>query len=698
MQLVSAALLLLLGTASGVLAQTGLLDSPPVTARIILAQDGVPQGTETLSGAVELRLESGWKTYWRSPGEVGLPPSFNWDGSSNLKDAKHLWPAPKRFRAFGIENFGYEDRVAFPVQFTLDKPGQPVRLALSLDLLVCSDICVPETLELSRTLPVGGVFDPAAARALSDALASVPADVEPPSVDAVTAYVDPDMTELIVEITSSRAFGTVDIFPELGEGTIFGRPDIRLGAADTVLWARFPINSVGPWPEPLTLTLTDATLGAFTVPPVLLSAPPAPPYAPETSDRGTGALLWFAMIALAGGLILNVMPCVLPVLGIKVSTLVTAGRADQATVRMSLLASTLGILLFMWMLAAALVALKYLGVTVGWGIQFQSPVFLIIVITVLVVFIGNLFGAFEISMPSQMQTKIVGASHAGDVFSGFFAAMLATPCSAPLLGTAVAFALAGRGLDIVVVFTALGLGMALPYLLLAFRPGWAARLPKPGSWMLGVRYVLGVLLAGTVAWLAWVMVGVAGPRATVATLVAALVVTALLACARHYSRGLIAAAIPVLVLTFLLVPTLDDQRATTVIAEAQASNWIAFDPASISRHVSRGHIVFVDVTADWCVTCKANKVLVIDRDPVAPALREDGVFAMQADWTKPDERIAQYLESNNRFGIPFNAIYGPGAPEGIILPEILRQGLVMDALNKAKPLDLRARLIDLSTR
>ena len=679
-------------------AQSTTAQTPTTKATLVFAQGGIAPGAKTVSGALVLELEPSWKTYWRSPGEVGIPPRFDWQGSENLKEARHLWPAPDRFTAFGIENFGYEKRVVSPIEFTLDAPGEPARIALKLDLLVCSDVCIPEKLSLEHDLPLGSELDPASAEVISAALATIPSRETPSTVSSVRAFVDADQTELIVSLNGTQPFDKVDLYPEFGEGTAFGKPDLRLSQDGTALWARFPINTVGESKESLLLTVTDGNHGAFTVSPLRLAVAPGPPFNLTDKPSGMSKVVWTALVAVLGGLILNVMPCVLPVLAIKVSSLVTSGGKDRVQVRTGLLATTFGVMLFMWLLAAVLMTLKSAGVSVGWGIQFQNPLFLIVLITLLMAFVGNLFGFFEITLPTGLQTsmsRVGGQSHLGDVFTGFFAAMLATPCSAPFLGTAVAFALAGSNTDISVVFTALGLGLALPYLTLALKPGLASALPKPGRWMVWVRIAMGLLLLGTVAWLAWVMNGVAGQMATFATLVIAAVIIGLLTSARSYGRIPVLLTIPVLAFGLVWTPSLVPMPNS--VSEAIApSSWVPFERSAIARHVSRGHVVFVDVTADWCVTCKANKALVLDREPVASALQADGIVAMQADWTRPSNVIARYLKANNRFGIPFNAVYGPGAPEGIILPEVLSTQSVLDAIVAAKPIDLRARLKDLA--
>lgn len=681
-------------------AQSEVVRTDSVSAQLIFAQNGVVPGAETLSAAVILDLEPGWKTYWRSPGEVGLPPTLTWTDASNIESVEILWPAPKRFDAFGIENFGYENRVVFPLRVALTEAGRAANARFGLDLLVCSDICVPQTLQLDVGLPLSDGRDDVASDTIAEALSTVPTDGLPSQGTNVTAFMDDNLTELTVEVISARAFDALDVFPELGDESAFGKPDIRYSKDRTTAWARFPINYADVENGPsLSVTVVDRGGPAFTVAPEMVDTAPAPPVELVVPGVSVDTILWYALIAVLGGLILNVMPCVLPVLAIKVSSLTRGDASDKTDHRRGLLMTTLGILAFMWILAAVLIVLKALGASIGWGIQFQNPTFLAVAMTILLLFAGNLFGVFDISLPSRLQTRMDragGSSSFGDFFTGFFAALLATPCSAPFLGTAVAFALAGRSVDIVIVFTALGLGLALPYLVLAASPRLAGALPKPGRWMVWVKWGVGVLLVGTVVWLSWVMIGVAGWTLAVMTLGAGLALLVALRTNRRVSTHPFMAALTValaLVLTIQLRP--QDDRAPGVIDDNLIA-WSEFDRSAIARAVSRGQVVFVDVTADWCVTCKANKVLVLERDLVRSALNGADVIALQADWTRPDEAIARFLAENNRFGIPFNAVYGPNAPNGIILPEILTAAVVMDAINQARPTNLQERLLQLT--
>ncbi len=684
-----------LATSHAIAATSDDFSSTALTARLITVQDGVPPGAETLSAGLDLTLSEGWKTYWRSPGEVGIPPQIDWSGSSNVAGVEMLWPAPERFTAFGIENFGYHDTVVFPLRVTLERPGEPVDLTGAVKLLVCSEVCVPQTFDLTLSLPSGSDIDTVSASRISTFLSRVPTEGDQTGVSDAVASIDAKQTTLTLELQSATAFGTPDVFAELGAGTALGKPDIRLGDGGRRLWARIPILTVHAelYHDPV-LTVTDGPARALTLTPQLISPPPAPPFRLEQLVPGLDKLAWIALVAFLGGLILNVMPCVLPVLSIKLSSAIKTEARGARSVRIGFLFAAAGVMSFMWSLAAILYALQMSGVAVGWGLQFQNPAFLALMFLVLAVFSANLFGLFELALPSSFQSRLSNAGgtsgHGADFATGFFGAVMATPCSAPFLGTAVAFALAGRGVDIIIVFTALGLGLALPYLLIALVPGLVAVLPKPGRWMVGLKLLLGGLLLGTAIWLLWVLSSVAGPLSTFVVTGLSIALLAVL-IRRPLPPALRNLAVILLsVLPMVSAELLARQAPTEVERLGGQINWIAFERGDIARRVSQGEVVFVDVTADWCLTCKANKALVLERDPVLSALNGEGVIAMQADWTRPDERISRYLEANNRYGIPFNAIYGPGAPNGIVLSEILSSQAILAALDSARAIGIQS--------
>lgn len=682
----------ILAAAGADAAESETFSNPAVTARLISAEDGIAPDAASVSLGLALEYGEGWKGYWRTPGEVGLAPEINWSGSTNLKSAELLWPAPERFEAFGIENFGYSGQVVLPIRARLEDAGHPLELRARVSLLTCSTVCVPHDFELSLALPQGFGIDTNSAGQIATYADRVPAVPENSDIRISVTALDSRDSALIVMATSDTPFGKVDVFPEFGPLVTFGKPDIRLDRDRTELWAQIPINAWTEEHAEPSVTITD-TARAITAPITLTSDPPAPPFSSANPRASVLKVVAVAAIAFLGGLILNVMPCVLPVLSIKLTSVLKATGQTRRMTRNGFLFSALGVLTFVWALAAALVFLQWIGVSVGWGIQFQNPVFVTLMFIVIAVFAANLFGAFEITLPAALQDRL-GASSAragyiSDFGTGLLAAILATPCSAPFLGTAITFALAGTSLEVVVIFTALGLGLALPYLVIAARPELVTRLPRPGRWMLLVRILLGGLLLATAAWLLFVLIGVAGGRvaAIVSSLTAVFIVAASIQRANRWARRAVLSACVLLAIFgagFISMP-----NRTTAAFDA-TSHWQNFEPLGIARRVSEGEIVFVDVTADWCLTCKANKSLVLDRDPVRARLRGGSVIAMQADWTRPDDNITRFLERYDRYGIPFNIVFGPGAPSGIALPEILTPQAVIDALDTASVRSLAA--------
>jgi suppressor for copper-sensitivity B len=389
------------------------------------------------------------------------------------------------------------------------------------------------------------------------------------------------------------------------------------------------------------------------------------------------------LIALLGGFILNFMPCVLPVLSLKMLGLV--GHAgERAATRRGFLASSAGIVTAFLILAAALVALKQAGGVIGWGIQFQHPWFLVMMTLVLLLFAANLLGWFELPLPAWIG-RIAGAEHGhgltAQFFTGMLATLMATPCSAPFVGTAVTFAFSRGASEIFMIFAALGFGLALPYLLIAAFPGLAGLLPRPGAWMIWLRRILGVMLAGTAVWLVTILSAQMSAGAlAVAGAGLALLVLFLALRGKLPARGRVAGAAlgAVIAIAAAFLPGASRGPVTTI-----DNLWQPFAETEIAGLVQSGKTVFVDVTADWCVTCIVNKQLVLDVGASAERLRRPEVVPMKADWTKPDDNIARYLASFGRYGIPFNVVYGPAAPGGILLPELLNESAVVDAFDRA---------------
>ncbi|TVR83243.1 MAG: hypothetical protein EA405_05140 [Rhodospirillales bacterium] len=658
--------------------------------RLVAATTALGDG-ESVPLGLHIRLADGWKTYWRSPGDAGLPARADWSASENLAAAEFSWPSPRRYTLIGLETLGYEGEVVLPVTARPVHADAPMTVHATVHYLICEDICIPQMADLSLTVPPGAGSPSAQAHLVSRFQNRVPGagDEVGLTIRSVALGRNGDAPALVVDAASAaEAFDRPDVFIESADQPIFATPRIRF--SDGGKQARFVIpldervgDGSGLAGASVVVTLVDgdrAMEGWYEV-------------APATADAATFVtalpLSWIAVLGLAvlGGLILNLMPCVLPVLSIKLLSVVGHGGGPARPVRLGFLAAAAGIVFSFLVLASALAALKAGGAVIGWGIQFQQPWFLIAMILVVSLFAGNLWGLFAVRLPGAIADAGARVGQAqglgGHFLTGALATLLATPCSAPFLGTAVGFALAQGTFEIFAVFTAVGLGLALPYLAVAAFPRLATSLPRPGPWMGTLRRVLGFALAATAIWLLSVLAAQVGLPAAAA--VGVLAVSAVLAVggasrlAMTWGRRVAAITAVGLMVTAFVIPA---RVATDTLAVADAA-WQPLDEAAISAHVAAGKVVYVNVTADWCITCKVNETLVLTSRDVGSWLAADNVIAMRGDWTRPDDDIARFLARFGRYGIPFDAVFGPAVPDGEALPELLTVETVRDALKRA---------------
>lgn len=491
-----------------------------------------------------------------------------------------------------------------------------------------------------------------------------------------------------------------------GEVVIRGSVEVPGGAVDGTypLRARVTYQAcddkmcLPPVTTESTLGLTVGAGGAASEDWLVITAPRSPSAVTGAISTplqdGRRGILWFALIGFIGGLILNAMPCVLPVLSLKVFGLVKSAEGGRRTVLVGGLATAAGILISFWLLAAGAIIARSSGAAIGWGIQFQEPVFVASLAIVILLFSLNLWGMFEIRLPrfaGRVGAAAPGEGLAGHLTTGFFATLMATPCSAPFLGTALGFALTQSATTTVGMFTSIGLGMASPYLLLAAFPSAARALPRPGGWMITFRTVMGFLLAGAVIWLLYVLSGLISPE-RLAFFEGALLAIALAVWLRAWraesARG-ISKATALVVVAGLCVGAVGlvtgggpAPRTLGVAPENRLIQWVEFDRARAEEEAAAGRYVFVDVTADWCVTCKVNERLFLETPEVAAAFEQHDVLAMRADWTRRDDSIARYLADFDRYGIPFYVMYRPGR-EPHVFSELLSKGAIIDLLDEA---------------
>ncbi|TXM77107.1 protein-disulfide reductase [Methylobacterium sp. WL69] len=668
--------LFLLGAFPAQAASTAWFGDDRAAVRLVTATDAVDNRSPVEAG-LEFRFGEGWHGAWRSPGDAGLAPTFDWSGSDGLVLESIAWPAPRRLTVGDLQTFVYESGVVLPLRFTRRGDGA-AHLRLRLVHAVCGEVCVPYRATLELALPAVPDRPSAEAGLIDAARARVPGPPEAAGFALVGQAREgpPDDRRLVLRVTSEgSAFMAPDVFVEGPKGAVTAPPEIALadGGRAARLALSLPPDAAD---SALRITLVDGLHSAEVT-------------LPATAGTGLGAWLAILATALLGGLVLNAMPCVLPVLSLKAFALTRAAGAQQGSVRAELLATAAGILASVLAIALFLIAVKASGASVGWGIQFQAPWFLAGMALLTALFAASLFSWVTLGLPRPLAAlgSLRGSGLLSEAFlTGAFATLLATPCSAPFVGSAVGFALTRGHFEILTVFAALGLGMALPFVLLALRPGWTRLLPRPGPWMIRLRSGFGLLLLGTTVWLLTVFAAVAGiPRAMGLAGILALLLGWLALSRRQRvpdrRRSLVTAA---LVLALVSVTVWPRSSGRTPVAQVEDGPWRAFAPEAIPALVAEGKVVVVDVTASWCLTCRINDVTTLDRAENRARLSAPDAVAMRADWTQADPAILAFLRRFGRFGIPLVAVYGPGLPRGKALPELLTPATLRAAIERAE--------------
>jgi thiol:disulfide interchange protein/DsbC/DsbD-like thiol-disulfide interchange protein len=697
--------------------------NPRLEGSLLLDRDAVRPG-ETLHVGLLLEIDRHWHVYWRNPGQSGAAPQLHWklDGADVGPVA---WPFPEVFRQNDgfITTYGYSDRVllASPAVFRAGTEGA-VEVRLDADVLVCEIQCIPGEFHLSRPVRVAAdapdsptsdfeTFERFAARVpkpAGDAAVGLEALYSQSAIRPRDAF----RAALAVRELAPATHALEDAFvPDRVDGievlaTGGQRPPFLAGGFLVTLKGSAPADAShgdsrlrgvlgvtrGGAPEfvEVDLPLPRAAAGAAVT---TLDTPWLEP-APAASDSSGGGVSLARAIALAllGGLVLNAMPCVLPVLAIKVFGLAELAQHGRAEILRHGFAYTVGVLASMAALAAVVVGLRAAGTSVGWGFQFQEPLFIAAIAAVLVVFALSLFGVFEFRLDASGLAS-AGAEATGarrSFFEGLLAVVLATPCTAPFVGTAVGFAFASSTATIFAIFLAIGLGLAAPFLAVCAVPAWARLVPRSGPWMLQVRAALGFALLGTVVWLVSILGRSAGADAQVAllaylcALAAGMWIFGALQRLERVSPARIA-GIALLALGLLGLRALPVSESPPAPPElASTSEGHRFSAADVEAARARGAPVFVYFTADWCLTCKVNEHAVLENARVRSELERRGFEIFKGDWTRRDEAIRQELARFGKAGVPLYLVYGPsGRP--IVLPELLTVDLFIDALERAAP-------------
>ncbi len=705
----------------------GLAALLPATARAHVKATLVAAETAIVPGKpvqVALRLvhDAHWHTYWLNPG-TGLVTSITWALPPGWKASEIQWPAPTVLKdhAGTVTGNGYEGDLLLPVTLTPPAdlaPGTSITLKASAEWLMCEEVCMPGDAKVSLTLPVAATAAPDATHGAR--LAAVVAGL--PRADAAWK----------LSATRDTKNVTLTVSPV---GAPTGKPShLRFFSDDNLVAYELPQTIVPNAAGGFVLTLpisADAPKDAAQLLGVLTSdtgwlangalrglrvelpfaAAVAANSKPETQNPKPSAsgsvsqpstlnsqpqavgLLSTLFLALVGGLILNLMPCVFPVLGIKIIGFVNQAGHDKKKVIMHGLVFALGVLLSFWTLATVLAVLRAGGDQLGWGFQLQSPLFVFGLAAVMLIFAMNMSGVFEFGLSatgvgSDLQMK---SGFAGSFFTGVLATVVATPCSAPFLAPALGAALTLSTVESFAVFTAIAIGLAAPYLLLSIFPAAIKILPRPGAWMETFKQFMAFPLYATVAYLTWVLAGQTTENGSLMALFG-LVLIAL--GAWIYGRynapgakpararfGLIAGAAVLALGTWTGWPA--DLAAQTAAAKASGAPevvWEKWSPEAVAKLRAEGRTIYVDFTARWCATCQTNKKFVFHNNDVLRTFAEKKIVTLRADWTNQDPAITAELAKYQRSAVPFNVIWKPGKTDPLILPELLTPGIVLAAV------------------
>ena len=647
---------------------------------------------------VLLELAPRWHTYWEYPGDAGLPTSITWTLPEGFVAGPIQWPVPDRVMEPGdIEVYAYKEKVLLIT--TIVAPAElaekTVTLRAKVDWLVCEVICIPGSANLELSLPVARQSAEANAELFSAFRALLPAATPPPYQLTWTRNGD----SLALSVSGLKDAKAVDLFPLPPKGQQVGHPQdgsIQNGAATLTLENSGDLRGV-------LVVETGSGRRGWLVSSSEQPSPGGPPGSSKVSTQGANQpSLWQAFFfGFLGGFILNLMPCVLPVISLKIFGFIRQAADHPERILRHGLAFIAGIFAWFLGLGLVIVALKLAGREVTWAFQFQNPWFNLIIGCIVFVFALNLFGVFEIVLPGRASTALAEVSsqegYTGSFFQGIFATLLATPCTAPFLGTALGVAFSQAPWVILAMFASVALGMSAPYFLLSAQPGWMKLLPKPGGWMERVKQFMGFPLLATLIWLLYILGNQRGHDAVIWA--AAFLLCLALACwiygafcgplSSVRTRVVSIAAIVLIVFfgarLFLVGKFTHSAAPEATSRPSDGIAWRPFSQKELDALLRAGEPVFVDFTADWCISCKFNERTAIDVPAVREAFARDHIVPMKADWTNANPEITAALKKFGRVGVPFYVIYPRGrSDQPIILPEILTESIVLEALSKAR--------------
>jgi len=663
----------------------------------LLADTNAVAPSKPFTVGLLLRMAPGWHTYWKFPGDAGLPTELKWKLPEGWKIGEIQWPIPLKTTDPGdIQTYGYQDEVLLMQEITPPASinDSAVKLAADATWLVCEKICIPGNASLQLELPRSATSVPADAEIFARYRRLLPRDW--PGAKGATANWKRAESNLRLNVKSATLanYPNVDFYPFPQGDTVVGHPQLVSRSGNEIVF-RVPLESASKDLSSIQGLVVFAQRAdgneraAWQIP---SSAMVSVTSATSIPARGIFTFLLFGFL---GGMILNLMPCVLPVISLKIFGFIQhAGQSRQKILR-SGIAFAGGIFAWFIGLALLLIALKAAGREITWGgFQFTNPYFVLALSIVVLVFALNLFGVFEISLPQSATRGVLGWTGAqGDVgsfFQGVFATVLATPCTAPFLGTALGFAFTQSPAIILSIFFAIAAGMSAPYFLLCAQPAWLRFLPKPGPWMLHVKQFMGFLLLATLLFLLYVLGAQRGLEGAIWASCFLLFVS--IAC---WMKGSFIVAttssasrlvVFVLMLVLLIasgVYFIGGKFHSAKLASANSQlhgDWQAFTPERLKTELEQGHSVFVDFTAAWCLTCKFNEANVLESGAVREAFQRHAIVKLKADWTNGDPVITKLLQQFGRPGVPLYVLYRAKSEKPIVFPELLTKGIILDKL------------------
>lgn len=680
-------LLAAVGAAAPAAAQA-VFQSDQSKAELLLDRTAVAPG-DSVWVALQLDIIPGWHTYWRTPGDSGLPAEIRWALPEGLTAESIQWPTPERIPYGDLMNFGYHDRVLLLTELRVGEqvPAGDIKLQAEASWLVCADICIPQDAAFSLPLTVGpGGAETAASTVIATTRAGLPQRATWPASATIR--------DGVLQITAKPGLGdkvTGAVFFPYDDGVIVNAAPQEMRLNDDEVRLTIPTGekagTVTGINGLLVVQADGGSAAGYEIAAPLAGAATSAAAADATAAMPLAAAL---LLAFLGGLILNVMPCVLPVLVMKAMSFISRGATDAGALRRDGLAYTAGVMVAFGVLVVSLLALRAGSSAVGWGFQLQSPPFVATLAFIMLALGLSLSGVFTIGGSFGMGQSLTARGGAsGSFFTGLLAVVVATPCTAPFMGAALGFALTQTPAMTILIFEALALGLAFPYLVISFAPGVARRLPRPGVWMERVKQVLAFPLYGAAAWLVWVLsqqVDAAGFAVALAGMVfvgfaAWLWGTAALASPRAQMWTKVTAVASV-VIALASIAALRGQTPITAARQAVAptANYEPYSETRLAQLRAEGRPVFVNFTAAWCISCLVNERVALSRPEVVDALKGRNVAYLKGDWTNRNTEIAEALHKLGRDGVPLYVLYSPSG-EAKILPQVLTPSLVVEAIN-----------------